>query len=215
MKARGVRAAGAQHRRTHQRFRRPGVVALRARRQNAGLFEAGAHQFGRQFAGAREEFLALDLETERADFLFDHRLEFLDHEDAVDRLAIAAQQIVRQRPGGAELQHAGVGQHFAHVRVTGAGGDDAETGVAFLPAIDRRLGEIGLEPGFALDHQAVARPRIGRDHDVLRRLLDERRAAAARCVRRSRPRCGYATAGLSRARSPACRSPPTDRRQAW
>ncbi len=135
---RGVRAAGAQHRRTHQRFRRPAAL-LRARRQNARLFESGAHQLGRQFAGAREEALALDLKSERADFLFDHRLEFLDHEDAVDRLAIAAQQVVRQRPGGAELQHVGVGQHFAHIGVAGAGGDDAEAGVARLPAIDRRL----------------------------------------------------------------------------
>ena len=123
---RGVRAAGAQHRRTHQRFRRPLIVSLRTRRQNAGLFESGAHQFGRQFAGAREEALALDLKSERADFLFDHRLEFFDHEDAVDRLAIAAQQVIRQRPGCAELQHVGVGQHFAHIRIAGARRDDAE-----------------------------------------------------------------------------------------
>ena len=42
-----------------------------------------------------------------------------------------------------------------------------------LPAVDRRLGEIGFQFRFALDHQAMARPRMGRDHDVLRRLLDE------------------------------------------
>src|SRR5664280_1500715 len=172
--SRGVRAAGAQHRRTHQRFRRPLIISLQTRRQNAGLLEAGAHQLGRQLAGTRKEAFAFDLKSERADFLFDHRLELFDHENAIDRLAIAAQQVIRQRPGGAKLQHVGVGKHFAHIGVAGAGRDDAEAGVAFLPAIERGLGEIGFQLGLALDHQSVAWPRIGRDHDILRRLLDER-----------------------------------------
>ena len=170
---RGVRTTGAQHRRTHQRFRRPLIISLQTRRQNAGLLEAGAHQLGRQLAGTRKEAFAFDLKTERADFLFDHRLELLDHEDAIDRLAIAAQQVIRQRPGGAELQHVGVGKHFAHIGVAGARRDDAETGIALLPTIERGFGEIRLQLRLALDHHAMARPRIGRDHDVLRRLLDK------------------------------------------
>src|SRR5664279_6061477 len=98
-----MRAASAQYRWAHQRFRRPRIISLWARRENAGLFESGTHQLGRQLAGAREETFAFDLESERADFFFDHRLEFFDHEDAVDRFAIAAQQVIQQRPGCAEL----------------------------------------------------------------------------------------------------------------
>ena len=55
-----------------------------------------------------------------------------------------------------------------------------------FPAVERRGLEIGLQLRLALDHHAMARPGIGGDHDVLRRVLDERRAAAARCARRSR-----------------------------
>ena len=172
--ARGVRAARAQHRRAHQRFRGPLIISLQTRRQYAGLFKSGTDELRRQFAGTREEAFAFDLKSERADFFFNHRLEFLDHEDAVDRFTIAAEQFIRQRPGCAELQYVCVGERFAHIRIAGACRDDAKACIAFLPTRDRRFGKIRFQARLALDHCAMARPGIGRDHDVLRGLLDER-----------------------------------------
>ena len=125
------------------------------------LLEPGANEFRRQFAAAGEEALALHLKSERTDFLFDHGFELLDHENAIDRLAIAAQQLIRQRPRSAQFQHVCVRKRFTNVRIAGSRGDDAEAGVATFPAIDRAFRKMRLQPRFALDHHAMAPSGVG------------------------------------------------------
>ena len=155
--ARGVRAAGAQHRRAHQRLRRPAIVAA-ARGSSTPAFSNPARTISGENSPARgKNSLPSTLMPSARDFLFDHRLELFDHEHAFDRRAMR-----RSRPSGSgqeapSLSTLAFGQHFAHVGIAGAGSDDAERLVSPVSQrLMRRGRQVFLQLRLALEHDDVA-----------------------------------------------------------
>jgi hypothetical protein len=133
MVAADVRTAGAQHGRAHQRRERRGRDR-RACRQDAGRDQAFTDVFRRQFADAREEFLAVRGYAHGAHLGFDDRFELFDHEHPLDLRAEVTNGVACQGIGGGQLQHAGLGQHFLDIDIGHANGDDADLGAAHFAA---------------------------------------------------------------------------------
>ena len=130
--ARRVRAAGAQHRRPDHQFRRPAIVPAAApagcrpwRSRRAPLRARTRRRAGRTPCPS----------TLMPSAAISFSITGSSSSTTKTRSTVAQKSrssLSGQRPGGAELQHAGVRQHFADVRIAGAGGDDAERGVAHL-----------------------------------------------------------------------------------
>ena len=148
-------------------------LSVRALRQRTGLDEPGADDLGGELADAREVPLALDRDAQRPHLGLDERLQLLDDQDPLHRLAEAAHQVPRQGVGDAQLEHAGAGGDLLHVGVGRPERDHAEVRAPPLPADQLRGLEPGPQPGLALDEQRVAQAGVDREHDVLGRILDE------------------------------------------
>ncbi len=126
-----------------------------------------------------------------------------------------AQQVGGERPRRAELQHARGRQHFAHVRVARARGDDAQRRVARLDPVQRRVAQELLRAAFALEQRARGAGRACTGIiTFLARSSTKPRDGNLASRAESRPCCACATGAWSCGRSPACRSAPTVRTRA-
>ena len=158
-----MRAGGAHGRRTREN------AGLRALGHFVRLAQQGldgrAQHAGSQFAETRQEVLAAHLQAGGANFGFQQRFGFLDHDQGIDLTGEGANLVQRRRATEAELEHGRGGEGLADVHESGAGGDETDAPVAAGKG-DVEIDGFAQLPEFpvALVHHGQARLGVGRGH---------------------------------------------------
>ena len=158
-----VGAAGAHH-------RRPGGDGLlQLGSHGGGLTQLGRHQILVELVNGGEHVLACGGQAQGAAVGLNEAVQLLHHRQGVHRGGEVQDQLLRQGPDHAQLQHRiSVHADLLHVLVGGGGGDDAQLVVsALLHPVHRG----GLRPlhqaAGALLHHRVAALGVAGHHDVL------------------------------------------------
>ena len=165
-----MRAGGAHGRRP---WKHAGLCQHRYRDRFAqqGL-KGRAQHIGRQFAKARQQVLAARDDAGSAQFGFDQRLGFLNHDQGIDRGGEGAHLFQGQWVTETELKHRRIGKAFAHMHERCAGGDETEAAIGTGQHPVQVAGFGGGAQGLvALVHQGQTRFGIGRRHHPALRIF--------------------------------------------